>query len=294
MDIRQFNSAIVILGISVILTACGGGRDQLNSDANATPCQRDEFCGPLVTRTASPDDPKGTRMTLPSIASNFTNQTYPIYIYLPPGYEDSLRTYPVVYSLDGSLNSPRSDAIEIQKKNLIWVGVDPISAQRRAFDYLIQTDDGGRGGAEDYFQFLTQELVPMIEAQYRVRPGERTLEGYSHGGTFVAYAMYFDSTGDRVFKNYISGDPSLWFTLNDLFDREEALSEAVDDLDLNLQIYSGIATRTADTNGVYAEPYYRELLGRNYPSLRLHYRTYDLGHAEMLPWGFADAIDRLY
>ena len=42
--------------------------------------------------------------------------------------------------------------------------------------------------ADKFLAFITNELLPMITAQWRVKPGDHGLFGYSYGGLFAAYA----------------------------------------------------------------------------------------------------------
>ena len=53
-----------------------------------------------------------------------------------------------------------------------------------------------------YHQFLTQELVPRIDAQYRTDTGMRILNGLSYGGTITFLAFTYEGAGNATFKEF--------------------------------------------------------------------------------------------
>ena len=70
------------------------------------------------------------------------------------------------------------------------------------------------GGGPDFLRFLKQELIPLIDQEYRTDPGKRTLAGHSHGGGFALFAMLEEP---ELFRTYIASSPSLDFADNFLF-----------------------------------------------------------------------------
>lgn len=65
------------------------------------------------------------------------------------------------------------------------------------------------GGAEKFYAFLKQELIPYIDKSYRTDTGERTLMGHSFGGYFTLYALLQDMKQTAVFNSYVAASPSL-------------------------------------------------------------------------------------
>ncbi len=76
------------------------------------------------------------------------------------------------------------------------------------------------GGAEQFLQALTQEIIPSIEKDFALCPPYRVLCGYSLAGLFSLYAMYRTQLFTRIgsfsgslwmpnFKDFYKHDPSL-------------------------------------------------------------------------------------
>ena len=61
------------------------------------------------------------------------------------------------------------------------------------------------GGAENFTQFMENELIPFIDSKYPCSP-YRTLIGHSYAGLFTINTLINHSP---LFQNYISIDPSL-------------------------------------------------------------------------------------
>jgi enterochelin esterase-like enzyme len=116
-------------------------------------------------------------------------------IYLPPGYHDSSRRYPVVYLLHGFTDNESA-----------WVQFGEVqSAADRGISegtippMIIVMPDAGVSwyindfaGKEPYEDMFMEELIPWIDDQYRTRPGKefRAVSGLSMGGYgALLYAM---------------------------------------------------------------------------------------------------------
>jgi hypothetical protein len=65
----------------------------------------------------------------------------------------------------------------------------------------------GGGGGETFFKFLTEELFPKIESDYRTIP-YRVYVGHSLGGITTAYTLL---KHPGIFNGYFSIDGSLWW-----------------------------------------------------------------------------------
>ena len=62
------------------------------------------------------------------------------------------------------------------------------------------------GGADDFLRFLSEELAPRIERDYRGDPNQRMLHGHSLGGSFVVDAVF---RHPEAFADYIASAPAL-------------------------------------------------------------------------------------
>jgi len=119
-------------------------------------------------------------------------------IYLPPGYETSGRSYPVLYLLHGS-GDDQTGWVQFGEVQHI---ADKAIADGSATAMIIVMPDGNTGqrgyfnspkGDWNYEDFFFQELMPYIEKTYRIRVEKRyrAISGLSMGGggTFM-YALH--------------------------------------------------------------------------------------------------------
>ena len=119
-------------------------------------------------------------------------------IYLPPDYETSQRSYPVLYLLHGSGDDQTGwvqfgEVLRIADKSVLDGTATPM---------IIVMPDGNTGrrgyfndikGDWNYEDFFFQELIPFIEKTYRAKTDKRyrAISGLSMGGggTFM-YALH--------------------------------------------------------------------------------------------------------
>ncbi len=64
----------------------------------------------------------------------------------------------------------------------------------------------GSGGAPKFLVFFRDELIPFIDANYRVDPAQRVLMGSSFGGSFTLYAMF---AAPELFSGYVAASPAV-------------------------------------------------------------------------------------
>ena len=119
-------------------------------------------------------------------------------IYLPPDYETSERSYPVLYLLHGA-GDDHSGWVQFgEVKNI----TDKAIAEGKCTAMIIVMPDGNTGqrgyfnspkGDWNYEDFFFQEFIPFIEKNYRIRAEKRyrAISGLSMGGggTFM-YALH--------------------------------------------------------------------------------------------------------
>src|SRR5262249_47459518 len=90
------------------------------------------------------------------------------------------------------------------------------------FDSGMRQRDFNMPGAIDYLTFLTRELIPYIEANYRADPKKRVLSGHSTGGNFVFHALYLETPGKWSFAHYWSTEGA-FFQQQATIDSEEQM-----------------------------------------------------------------------
>lgn len=149
-----------------------------------------------------------------------------VLVWLPPGYRDGARRYPVVYMHDGGNVFDASTsfagvewradetAAELARRGrpLIVVAVAASPDGQRLSEYgpwpVPALGAAGRGDA--YADFVARTLKPLIDARFRTRPGRASTAvlGSSMGGLVSLYMALRDP---EVFGFAGALSPSLWF-----------------------------------------------------------------------------------
>jgi enterochelin esterase-like enzyme len=119
-------------------------------------------------------------------------------IYLPPDYETSQRSYPVLYLLHGAGDDQTG---WVQFGEVLTIADDAIKSGLATAMIIVMPDanTGKRGYVNDvkkewlYEDFFFQEFMPFIEKTYRIKADKRyrAIAGLSMGGegTFI-YALH--------------------------------------------------------------------------------------------------------
>lgn len=273
--IRIRNAIASMLCLLAMLAGCGGGGggggDSSGGTGGGTP--------------PAPVAAAGQRL-VSSIFSAQLGQQYNLQIYLPAGYQASSQvTYPVIYALDGDFNfATMGSALDGQGIKAILVGIG--RSDRRDYDYNI-------AGSFGFYSFITLDLMPFIEAEYRAKSTNRTLVGHSFGGMFVGLALFMDRGGGKYFSNFVSLegtysiDPS---TVEIIAAKEQALFDG-----------SGgrlpVTMILAGANCCYyqaAQNLYNKLQSRHYPDFTGRLLQYNETHGGMFAPAFADSMRILF
>jgi len=168
----------------------------------------------LIALTASEARSTDTPPPIPAVSLDGTRlhriqsaggREFLLKIQLPEGYERDQRTYPVLYLLDGD----HAFALATDVVRYLGYGkhVPPLIIASPAYGSLLLPEEGGsnrRGhdlnfvssradpepGGEAYLRFLAEDLIPYVESHFRADRADRTLWGYSLGGSFAANALF--------------------------------------------------------------------------------------------------------
>ncbi|MEJ2538346.1 MAG: alpha/beta hydrolase-fold protein, partial [Calditrichia bacterium] len=126
------------------------------------------------------------------------------------------------------------------------------------------------GGAAQFLAFIRNEVIPYIEANYRVSKTDRAIMGYSLGGLFTLYALFH---APETFRRYFAGSPSLWWGNGVLFRDEQNFAEAHTDLPVKLFLSAG----ALEDEEMIADVKRMETLlrSRNYPNLDLQSHVFE-------------------
>ena len=170
------------------------------------------------------------------IHSTITGQDYRIYVALPGSYaHNPTRAYPALYTLDADYSfaiarnivEHLGDRHRIRETLVFGIAYANRDAYRanRTRDYTpTHVAEGGygpefqklSGGAPKFRAFIARELIPLLEARYRLTR-ERAIVGHSFGGLFAAGCL-MEQPG--LFSGYIGVSPSLWYDNDLLLDRK--------------------------------------------------------------------------
>jgi len=148
-----------------------------------------------------------------SLQSKTLNQQRRYMVSLPENYHESSQAYATLYVIDSDFQFQH---VAMVANNMARMGKIPpmivvgIANQGNA-DYVLQNTwsvDGEKdfGGAANYYRYIKDELVPLIDKKYRSN-GNRIMSGYSLGGLFTTYTMCQD---DTPFNAFLAMSPSYW------------------------------------------------------------------------------------
>ncbi|MFZ0544284.1 MAG: alpha/beta hydrolase-fold protein [Candidatus Promineifilaceae bacterium] len=129
-------------------------------------------------------------VTIEDVAAELLENSRPIYVYLPPGYEEQTgRQHPVLYLNDGQdreqfkLHETLATLYNRRLIEPIIVVAVPTNEDRlQEYGTAVAPNAqelGKKAGL--YGRFLTEELLPLINQQYRTQSGA-TIAGVSLGG----------------------------------------------------------------------------------------------------------------
>jgi len=191
-----------LIGLCALIGACATS----TSDAEQAP-----LTGAPITI--------GTSYTLHSATLGDDRQ---INVWTPADYgsaENANRRYNVLYVLDGALDQDfqhiaglgQLGALSWTYESLIVVGIQTKDRRaeltRRPHDARHAAEFPQAGGARRFQDFIANEVIPLIEANYRTGEG-RALMGESLAGLFVVDTFLH---WPALFRDYIAISPSLWW-----------------------------------------------------------------------------------
>lgn len=157
------------------------------------------------------------RTAVISADSRILGETIPVSVYLPPSYGDEFRRFPCLYILEDDLyHRAMTGMVDTWVRlglmpEVIVIGV-PTSDRWRDYTPTRAGVPGGEiiatsGGGADHRAFLTDELIPRIEAGYRTG-SFRVLVGHSIAGLQVVSTFL---ANPELFGAYVATSPSFWW-----------------------------------------------------------------------------------
>lgn len=213
------------------------------------------------------------------ITSGFIGETYPLWIFLPAGYETN--NLPVLYVLDGRWFF--EDLINWQAQ----IGVEAIIVaigdhgfneewDKRNRDFVPGFPyNGVEGGHLNFYKFLTEEVVPYIDQNYQNDHNARSLIGYSSGGAFIMFSLLNEAPEEAIFHGLISADPIDF--------QNGMLGEMVENLEFTTEAKNTKIHFGKSGDGFFGEEYYNILVAEAYPWLDIDLGIFENANHNSIP-----------
>jgi enterochelin esterase-like enzyme len=212
---------------------------------------------------------------------------------VPASYDTGTTAYPVIYAMDGDavFNPPGTrfdnfrQTLDAHATQAVMVGIGGTS--RREQDYLLP-------GARSYHDFLTQELVPFIEAKYRADVKKRMLTGLSLSGSMAGVALMLEgASGSLTFSYFLSFEGSFDSQTDENNDLEQQMFDALAGKPLPATLMLTRCDNPQECNFGNVDDMYKRLLARAYPQFVVTETTYSTIHVATDIPSFADAVAKL-
>lgn len=159
-------------------------------------------------------------------SSAILGNTREITIYLPPGYDEDDRRYPVLHVQDGQNIFDAHRAFIPGQHCRMQEAADAAIGSRTAAPMIIVASDNagvarideyaptheakhqGGGRADDYARMLIDELKPVVDERFRTIPGDTAIGGSSLGGLLALHVVL---TRRDIFSRAAAMSPSVWW-----------------------------------------------------------------------------------
>jgi len=152
-----------------------------------------------------------------TIKSVVLNEERTVVVQLPKSYQaQPNKVYPVVYRLDGAGNIPLASVVieRLQNDNrapeVIIVAIENTNRLRDFYPTVNKEPQGPvgeGGGAAKFLAFFEQELIPLVNKNYRTHD-YKVISGASAGGVFSLYTL---QAKPELFQAHIAYSPAVWW-----------------------------------------------------------------------------------
>ncbi|MDK9684519.1 alpha/beta hydrolase [Pseudoalteromonas shioyasakiensis] len=152
-----------------------------------------------------------------TIESSNLSEQRTVVVQLPKSYQTHPnKRYPVIYRLDGVGNLPLINAVlerlqqNDQAPEVIVVAIESTNRLRDFYPTVNKEPQGPvgeGGGAAKFLAFVEQELMPLVNKQYRTHD-YRVIAGASAAGVFALHSMQADP---ELFQAHIAYSPAVWW-----------------------------------------------------------------------------------
>ena len=210
-------------------------------------------------------------------------------VHRPADYDFSNARYPVVIVLDGNEHfqhvSATVDLLAASEKipPMLVVGIPNTDRYR-------DMDSTAAPGSSPFLTFITDELVPTIDRDYRTRP-YRILVGWSSAGLYTLYSMI---NATHLFRGYIAIAPAFGDN-RELPKAVGAFLQQHPDPDLNAAVF--LATDDGvglDLSGAWELSSYLQQRATRVRDVRFTFRRYSESHGTVPLLGVYDGLQSIF
>lgn len=237
--------------------------------------------------------------------------SFNISVQLPEAYnKDSTPSFPVVYITDANFHFPMLAATLKQYERggllppVILVGIGYKSFELmdslRVRDYMypaaLPSDEmNAAGGGKNFVTFITEQLIPYIDSNYRTNKSDRCLAGHSFGGYFSLYALLNQVENKRSdFNNFIAASPSLWY--HDFY--LDRLSAQLKTMPANDTLHIFLSVGGSEDSTWSIEPVKKlakSIEQGSFKNIQMDYKIYNnLGHMDVAQLSFIKGLQQFY
>ena len=243
-------------------------------------------------------DPVSLRNTATHLLySEQLQQHYLVDVFLPKGYqpkktEFQFPKYPVIYVLNSRPNAVMAATLrhvsEMSREIIIGIDfadkdgnpVDSFAAYTRDLtptsdaDWTQAPSAGSGGHAEEFLDFIDNEVKPFINETYNVNKYNQTLVGHSFGGLFGLYVLFSHSDS---FNRYVIASPSPWWDDAVVFEFEEKYAKSHTNLARKVFVSVGSKEFASGPQGMIdnTSRMIETIRSRNYPDLKLWFKVFE-------------------
>jgi predicted alpha/beta superfamily hydrolase len=246
------------------------------------------------------------------IFSNHVQQDYRLFISLPPTYAESQAAFPVLYLLDGNalflMVKPMVEMLQlfdnVPEMIIVAIGypkatyMETLGLRGRDLTPIELSDEekaqdaypfAETGGAAQFLSFIKEELVPMIDREFRTIQTDRTLAGFSLGATFALYAMFGTA---QLFQRIIAVSAGI----DSIVEIEKQYSQKHDSLPIKLNLsMEHPEDKPAFNEWLQNVKTFIEQISNRYTNLEARFRVFEgIDHSQVGSVGFAYALKDIY
>jgi hypothetical protein len=241
---------------------------------------------------------KGTELR--ALQATKIDQNYQLWVSTPESYATTEKNYPVIYCLDAQWDFSLMVSLYGQLRadndipEAILVGItwdaptqDIDGLRIRDFLPLIPNPTTEKHGAEDFLNFMDEQLFTYIEKEYRATT-QRTLIGSSFAGWFSLYSLF---QRPDLFSAIIATAPTVDLENNLLFKFTSGLAERISQY--NTKLYVAVGDRDSNKSGVDKLVSY--IKAQNFQGLTYESRLFEnVGHSLIKTQGVSRGLQSIF